>query len=311
MWPMPRPPRVRASRRRRVLRALLVLVVVATVAFAVGAALGEPRTERPYYGGFLPDRLHVHAHQGGDHLRPGNTLLAFAHAVELGVDVLELDTHLTADGVVVVIHDDTVDRTTDGTGPVASYTFEELRTLDAGHRWRPPGGAEGIHPYRDEGLTVPSLAEVLAAFPEVGINLDMKADGPNVPEATCATIREAGREASVMAASFVDANLRRFREICPEVATSAGPDEVTSFYVFNVLGLGRWTRPAADAFQVPVRQGSIEIVTSRMVRGLRERGVRVDVWTINEEAEMRRLIDLGVDGLITDRPDLALALLGR
>ncbi len=290
---------------------MIVVVVVAAVAFAVGTALGEPRSERPYYGGFLADRVHVHAHQGGDHLRPGNTLLAFAFAVELGADVLELDTHLTADGVVVVIHDDTVDRTTDGTGPVASYTFDELRALDAGFRWRPPGGAEDVHPFRGTGLTVPSLTEVLTAFPGVGVNLDMKAEVPGVAEATCATIREAGREASVMVASFVDANLRRFREVCPEVATSAGPDEVTSFYVFNLLGLGRWTRPSADAFQVPVRQGSIEVVTPRMVRGLRERGVRLDVWTVNEEAEMRRLFDLGVDGIITDRPDLALALLGR
>jgi glycerophosphoryl diester phosphodiesterase len=308
---MTRPPRVRASRRRRFLRALLVLVAVAAIAFAVGAALGEPRTERPYYGGFLPDRVHVHAHQGGDHLHPGNTLVAFAHAVELGVDVLELDTHLTADGVVVVIHDDTVDRTTDGTGLVASYALEDLEAFDAGYRWRPPGGPEDVHPFRGQGLTIPSLAEVLAAFPGVGVNVDMKADVPGVPEATCAVIREAGREDSVMVASFVDDNLRRFREVCPDVATSAGPAEVTSFYVFNLLGLGRWTRPAADAFQVPVRQGSIEVVTPRMVRGLRERGVRVDVWTVNEEAEMRRLIELGVDGIITDRPDLALALLGR
>ncbi len=305
------PPRRRGNRRRRFLRAVLVLGVLALVVFAVGVALGEPRAERPYYGTFLADRVHVHAHQGGDHLRPGNTLTAFAYAVELGADVLELDTHLTADGTVVVIHDDTIDRTTDGSGPVASYTFEALRAHDAGYRWRPPDGADGVYPYRGQGLVVPSLAEVLAAFPTVGVNLDMKSEVPGVAEATCATIREAGREASVVVASFVDANLRRFREICPEVATSAGPDEVTSFYVFNLLGLGRWTRPAADAFQVPVRQGSIEVVTPRMVRGLHERGVRLDVWTVNEEAEMRRLIDLGVDGIITDRPDLALALLDR
>ena len=293
------------------LRALLIVVALAAVTFLVGAAVGQRRIDRPYYAAFLADRVHVHAHQGGDHLWPGNTLYAFANAVALGVDVLELDTHVTADGVVVVIHDDTVDRTTDGVGAVASMTFDEIRALDAAHRWRPPGGAEGVFPYRGEGLTIPTLAEVLEAFPTVGVNLDMKASSPGVAELTCGVIRTAGRADTVMAASFHDDNLRRFREACPEVATSAGPSEVRAFYAFNLAGLGRWTRPAADAFQVPVRQGSIEIVTPRMVRGLRERNVRLDVWTINDEAEMRRLLDLGVGAIITDRPDLALALLGR
>ena len=307
---MRRPP-ARPRRRFRPLRTLGILVGLLAVAYAVGAIVGPPRPERPYYANFLADRVHVHAHAGGDHLNPGNTMQAFAHAVELGVDVLELDTQITADGVIVVIHDDTVDRTTDGTGLVVDFTYAELLELDAAYDWRPPGGDPDVHPYRGQGLVVPTLQEVLEAFPAVGVNLDMKSADPRVPEATCAVIRATGREATVMAASFLVDNLRRFRALCPDVATSAGPDEVRGFYVFNLLGLGRWTSPAADAFQVPVRQGSIEIVVPRMVRGLRERNVRLDVWTINEEAEMRRLLGLGVGGLITDRPDLALALLGR
>lgn len=306
-----RRPAARPRRRVRPLRALAVLAVFLAVAYGVGAVLGQPRSERPYYATFLGPGPHVHAHAGGDHLNPGNTMQAFAHAVALGVDVLELDTQITADGQIVVIHDDTVDRTTDGSGRVDAFTLAELQQLDAGYDWRPPGGADGDFPYRGQGLTVPTLAEVLAAFPTVGVNLDMKALDPRVPAATCDVVRAAGREATVMVASFHDANLRAFRELCPDVATSAGPDEVRAFYVFNLLGLGRWTAPAADAFQVPVREGSIEVVTPRMARGLRERHVRLDVWTINDEAEMRRLFDLGVDGIITDRPDLALALLGR
>jgi len=305
MLPMPR------SLSNRLARVLGALVVLVAVVFVVGAALGKPRQDRPYYTDFLADRVHVHAHQGGDHVWPGNTMLAFAGAVALGVDVLELDTQVTADGVVVVIHDDTVDRTTDGRGAVASMTLAELRALDAAYRWRPPGGPADVFPYRGEGHVIPTLAEVLEAFPTVGVNLDMKALEPRVPGLTCDVIRAAGRVDSVMAASFHDANLGGFRKACPEVATSAGPREVRDFYTFNLLFLGRWTVPGADAFQVPVRQGSIEIVTPRMVRGLRERNVRLDVWTINDEAEMRRLFGLGVGGIITDRPDLALALLGR
>lgn len=304
--PASRPPR---RRLRLALTAAAVLLGVLGVAYAVGAAVGERRTSRPYYAAFLADRVHVHAHAGGDHLHPGNTMVAFAHAVDLGVDVLELDTQITADGVIVVIHDDTVDRTTDGSGRVADRTLAEMQALDAGFDWRPPG--DETTPWRGRGLTVPTLAQVLEAFPNVGVNLDMKSEDPRVPQATCTVVRAAGRERSVMVASFHDEQLTRFRTLCPDVATSAGPGEVRAFYVFNLLGLGRWTAPAADAFQVPVRQGSIEVVTSRMLRGLRERNVRLDVWTVNDEAEMRRLIDLGVDGLITDRPDLALALLGR
>jgi glycerophosphoryl diester phosphodiesterase len=302
---------MRRSLPDRLARVLGMIVVLGAVVFAVGAALGKPREDRAYYTDFLSDRVHVHAHQGGDHLWPGNTMLAFANAVALGVDVLELDTQVTADGVVVVIHDDTVDRTTNGSGAVASMTLAELRALDAAYRWRPPGGPADVFPHRGEGHVIPTLAEVLEAFPTVGVNLDMKALEPRVPGLTCDVIRAAGRVDSVMVASFHDANLGGFRKACPEVATSAGPGEVRDFYTFNLLFLGRWAVPGADAFQVPVRQGSIEIVTPRMVRGLRERNVRLDVWTINDEAEMRRLLDLGVDGIITDRPDLALALLGR
>ncbi len=301
-------PRPFTDRLARVLGALVVLLAVV---YLTGAALGEQREARPYYTDFLADRVHVHAHQGGDHLWPGNTMRAFEGAVALGVDVLELDTQVTADGVVVVIHDDTVDRTTDGTGAVAEKTLDELRALDAAYRWRPPGGPADVFPHRGEGHAIPTLAEVLEAFPTVGVNLDMKALDPRVPELTCEVIRAADRVDSVMVASFHDANLSAFRQACPEVATSAGPGEVRDFYTFNLLFVGRWTLPAADAFQVPVRQGRVEIVTPRMVRGLRERNVRLDVWTINDEAEMRRLLDLGVGGIITDRPDLALALLGR
>src|SRR5699024_5272859 len=140
-----------------------------------------------------------------------------------GVDVLELDTQITADGVIVVIHDDTVDRTTDGSGRVVDMTLEELQQLDAAANW---AGPDGDYPHRGLGVTVPTLREVLETFPDVGVNIDMKSGDPRVPAATCELIRDTGREHSVMVASFVQRNLQEFRELCPAVATSAGPDEV-------------------------------------------------------------------------------------
>ena len=293
---------------RRWPRVLLAVVVLLISAYLVAWAFGERRPPHPYFTDFLPAGPHVHAHAGADHLWPGNTMLAFQGSYELGVDVLELDSQITSDGVIVVIHDDTVDRTTDGTGRVDSMTLEEIQALDPAYNWAGPAGDQ---PYRGEGLTVPTLQEVLEAFPDVGVNIDMKADDPRVPQATCDLIRRTGREQTVLVASFIQRNLHEFRRLCPEVATSAGPDEVRNFLILNLLGLGRATRPAADAFQVPVSQGSIPVVTRPFVRGLRERNVQLDVWTINDEAEMRRLFDLGVPGIITDRPDLALGILGR
>lgn len=306
-----RTPAARRHRPRRWPRVLLAIAILAASAYVVAWALGSPRPTRSYYDGFLAAGPHVHAHAGGDHLWPGNTMIAFRGAAELGVDVLELDTQITADGVIVVIHDDTVDRTTNGSGRVDAMTLEQIQALDAAWNWREPDGVFGFSPWREQGVIVPTLREVLEEFPHLGVNIDMKSDDPRVPAATCDLIRETGREHSVMVASFVQSNLREFRRLCPEVATSAGPDEVRDFLIMSVLGLGRTTSPAADAFQVPVSRDGIPVVIWPLVRSLAERNVILDVWTINDEAEMRRLFDLGVNGIITDRPDIALRLLGR
>ena len=295
----------------RALRVLAAVAVLAIAAYLVGWSVASPRADHPYYASFPPDRVLVHAHQGGDHVWPGNTMLALGEADALGVDILELDVHLTADGEVIVLHDATVDRTSDGTGRVADMTLAELRSLDAAYRWRPPGAAADTFPYRGAGLVIPTLREVLETFPDRALNVELKAPDERLASAVCALVREHDAAATVLVASFHQATLHDFRAMCPEIATSAGPAEARDFFVFNTLFLGRLVTPAVEAFQVPVRQGSLTVVTPRFARGLRERNVRLDVWTINDPAEMRRLIDMGVTGLITDRPDLALALLGR
>ena len=296
---------------RRLGRGLLWLLILLVVAAALAWWRAAPRPDHPYLTQLLGPGPHVHAHQGGDHLWPGNTMVAFEGAHALGVDVLELDVHLSADAEVVVIHDATVDRTSDGNGRVAELTLAELRELDVGYRWRPPGGAPDLFPFRGQGITIPTLREVLEAFPDAAVNVELKVDDVRLIAITCDLIRELGRERTVMVASFHQRALREVRRRCPGVATSAGPDEVRTFVLLNMVGLGRLYAPQAEAFQVPRRQAGIEIVNERLVAGLRERNVQLDVWTVNEEVEMRRLLDLGVGGLITDRPDLALGHLGR
>ena len=295
----------------RAWRALAIVALGALAAYLVAWSVAVPRADHPFYAPFAVDRVLVYGHQGGDEVWPGNTMLAFREADALGVDILELDVHLTADGEVIVLHDDTVDRTSDGTGRVADMTLAEVQAFDAAYRWRPPGAAGDEFPYRGAGLVIPTLREVLETFPDRPLNVELKAPDERLVRAVCALVREHDAAHRVLVASFHQVTLRAFRASCPEVATSAGPGEVRDFFVFNTLFLGRLVTPAAEAYQVPVRQGLLTVVTPRLVRGLRERNVRLDVWTINDPAEMRRLIDMGVSGLVTDRPDLALEVLGR
>jgi glycerophosphoryl diester phosphodiesterase len=242
------------------------------------------------------------AHRGASALAPENTLEAFRMAVEAGAGGLELDVHLTRDGHVVVIHDDNVERTTGGTGFVAEMTFEELRAFDAGHNFSPDGGR--TRPYHGKGLRVPTLAEVLQEFPGVSVNIDMKEGCPGIEAAVLEVLRETGAEGRALIVSSRHGAVRRFRRISEgKISTGASRFETGMFYVLSRLHLERLVRPAYDALQVPLRYRGIPLVTRRFIEAAHARGVRVDVWTINQAGEMRRLLDLGADVIMTDRPE--------
>lgn len=297
----------------RFLRALLIIVVILAAAYALLALLARPVAQHPYFDRFATADL-VLAHGGGQRLWPDNTMLAFESAVALGADVLEIDIHQDADGEFRVIHDGTVDRTTDGSGALAQLTGAQLDALDAGYRWTidgPRSGADGAFPYRGHGIGVPTLAQVLAAFPDTPTNIELKQDDAAAGRLLCQQLQEAGATARVMVASFHSAPLRAFRYACPDVATSATRSEATLFYVLARARLAALYSPPFQAVQVPVEQGPLTVVTPHFVRAAHARGLRVQVWTVNDRAEMDRLLAMGVDGLITDRPDRALAAMGR
>jgi glycerophosphoryl diester phosphodiesterase len=248
------------------------------------------------------------AHRGASARAPENTLEAFRLAVEAGVSGLELDVHVTRDGEVVVIHDPTVDRTTDGSGAVSAMTLEEIGRLDAGYNFSPDEGR--TFPYRGRGLRVPTLAEVYAEFPEARVNADIKRELPGAEEAVLRVIRGAGAEGRTLIASTAHPVIRRFRRVSEgRVSTAASRREIAAFYFMSRLRLEALVRPLYAALQVPVEHLGITLVTPRFVAAAHSRGVRVDVWTINEVAEMRRLLDLGVDMLMTDRPEALEGLL--
>jgi glycerophosphoryl diester phosphodiesterase len=292
-------------RRRNVLLAVSLAVILV---LALLYALARPRPERAFFA--RGQDVLILAHQGGDRLWPGNTLYAFERAAALGADVLELDIHASRDGHLVVIHDDTVDRITNGTGRVGDLTLAELQALDAGYRWSPERTGSDF-PYRGRGVGIPTLDEVLTAFPDHRVNIEIKPPTPGVAGPLCALIRERGRAETVLVGSFHHAALREFRAACPEVVTSASPREVLTFYVLHRAFLARFYTPAADAFQVPERQGGLRVVTPRFVADARAKNVDVHVWTVDDADDMERLIGYGVDGIITDRPDRLARVLGR
>lgn len=299
----------------RLLRALAGTLVVLLALYLVLAAIASPRPAHAY------DRLlpqagpAVLAHAGGALLWPDNTLAAFDGAARLGADVLELDVHETSDGEFVVIHDDTVDRTTDGAGPVSAMSMRELRSLDAGFRWTAEGpradGSEDAFAYRGQGVSLPTLGEVLAAFDDVAVNVEIKQADVDVARRLCVYLRERDATARVMVGSFHGRPLSAFRAECPEVATSASQPEVAFFVALQKLRLSAVLTPPYDALQVPRTFSGIQVVTPQFVDAAQARGLDVHVWTVNDAEGMRELVEMGVDGIITDRPDRALAVLGR
>ncbi|MFC4452259.1 glycerophosphodiester phosphodiesterase [Deinococcus sonorensis] len=277
------------------IRLPLLAVLLASL---VSCAAPHAGTANPY----IVNEPWILAHQGGEDLWPSNTLLAFQQAAQLGVNMLDTDMHATRDGVLVLSHDETVDRLTDGQGRIRDLTLAQLKTLDAGYRFTPDGGQS--YPYRGQGLTIPTLDEALSAHPELPWTIEIKQDTPSIAEPFCAELRQRGMTGRVVVASFSDKAMQDFRRTCPEVATSMTERELRPLVLLSKVGLSRLAGTPGQLAQVPARSGSIEVVTPSFVRQMHALGVAVHVWTINDPAEMRRLLDLGVDGLDTDRPDL-------
>jgi glycerophosphoryl diester phosphodiesterase len=292
---------------KKLFKFLIGLILVFGAVYILLALLAKPAPNHPFFD--PDDEMLVIAHQGGNNLRPDNTLSAYKNAWNLGVDVLEMDVHSTRDDVLVLIHDDTVDRTTDGSGRVLDYTFQELQALDAGYNWTEDDGA--TYPYRGQGITIPALEEVFTTFPDSRMNIEIKQSEPSITASLCNLIRSHGMSERVLIASFDQETIQTFREDCPEVATTAGQSEVILLYGLSLVYLERLYSPAAEAVQVPEYREGIHVLIPRFVKAAQERNMDVHVWTVNEVNQMQRMLDLGLDGIITDNPDQLLDLLGR
>lgn len=256
-----------------------------------------------------PARPLVIAHRGGAGISPENTLFAYKRAIDLGVDMLELDIHRTSDGELVVIHDSKVDRTTDGSGAISALTLEEIKKLDAGFRWTNDGGK--TFPFRGQGIKIPTLREVFEAFPDIKINIEPKYETPSPVAPLCNLIKEFNREDKVIVGSFRDEVLEDFRKTCPDVATSASPSEATMFLARYKIGLSQNSRPEMQVLQIPQSIGSLAIVDENYIKAIHERDLEIHVWTINDVEDMKHLIKIKADGIMTDYPDRLLKVLNE
>lgn len=270
---------------------------------------------------WLSRRILNYAHQGGAREAPSSTLLAMRQALEAGATALELDLHATADGEVVVSHDPTVDRTTNGTGCIAEMTLDAVQSLDAAYWWIPGSvvdhqGGPSDYPLRgrapdDPELRIPTLREVLEAFPSTYLNVDIKQTSPAVQpyERLVADLfRDHGREDDVIVASFHDAATDAFSAIAPDVSTAAGLAGMAGFY----FAVRDGTEPPPmrhHALQVPPSHEGTTVVDTAFVGAAHEAGLAVHVWTIDEAEEMERLVDLDVDGVMTDCPSVLAGVL--
>jgi glycerophosphoryl diester phosphodiesterase len=290
----------------KIIRALGGLILICFIVYGVFYALARPIPDHPY---FNPDKFLVIAHRGGRSLGPENTIFTFKRAVELGTDVLEMDLQATSDGTLIIIHDREVDRTTNGKGAVDSFTLSEIKKLDAGFRWSPD--KSGNFPLRNRGITIPTLTEVFKAFPGTRMNLEIKSSRVNTIQDLCRSIRENGMAQKVLVACFDAGKLGEFRSVCPEVATSAGASEVLIFYWLQWAQMESAYSPNAQAMQIPEAYGEYRIATRRFIDAAHARNMRIHVWTVNDSAAMQRLIDLNVDGIMTDFPDRLLNVFKR
>ena len=222
---------------------------------------------------------------------------AFTQAVALGFRFLETDLQMTADGVLVCVHDATVDRTTEGTGAVVGFSFEELASLDAGFRHNSRGG----YPFRESGVSIPSLEEAVTTLTDTSFVVDLKGDGQVALLADL--IQRLSLHDRLIVGSFSDQRLDEFRRATRgRVATSTGP--MMSRLWLLTSRVGRGAGGDASALQLPTQVRGVKVVDKKLVDTAHAHGLQVHVWTVNDPAEMEAYLDLEVDGIISDRPDL-------
>lgn len=250
------------------------------------------------------------AHRGGSALAPENTFPAFDRAAALGADALEIDVRLTLDGAVVVFHDEDTERLTGEPGTIEARKLAEVEALDAAHAFSPNSGAS--FPLRGRGVKVPTFAATLAHHPTMRLNVDAKTEDPALAEALARDVRAAGALDRVCLGSFFDAQADRLGKLLPGVCRYLPQGAATCHVLAAKSGATGGGCPVGyELADLPHHLSGMTVVDARVVAYFHGRGIPVHVWTVDDEREMRELLALGVDGIVTDRPDVLARVLGR
>ena len=251
--------------------------------------------------GFLNPMPRVVAHRGDSKHFPENTIEAFLSAVEMGIDVIETDVHLSKDNQVVIWHDETLDRNTNGSGRIEDHSVNELLEFDAGFTFTKDGGK--TFPFREKNVKLCTLEEALIKCPKQRFNIDLKTKDLRIVDEFINVVRKLKAEHRVCCASFHLENLLAIRAKAPDILTSVTTKEVIPLLLKQKLNI--LPKKLADRkiiFQVPPSQGLIKVITPRFIKMMHKRGAVIMVWTINEEDKMRELFKMGVDSIMTDDP---------
>ncbi len=299
------------KRKKLLLFIVLIIGVLALFVIIVNLIPPEKIKEKPFFKGSKPL---VMAHQGGEKLAPSNTMLAFHQAASMGVDALEFDLHITKDGKLVAIHDPTVDRTTNRKGKVVNYTLDELEKMDAGYRFQ---NLNGEYRYRGKGAQIPTVEEIFQAFPKMKMNIEIKDTNPpekidEMVHKLWTLIQKYNKEDDVLMASFDQKTNEKMEKVSNgRLSISGGQQEATRYVILQKLKLGNLYSPGANALQLPIEDKGLNLATSSLIRQAHQLGMEVHYWTIDDRKTMERLLDMGADGIITNRPDILLDVMKK
>jgi len=312
-------------------RFFITLFLILAIWIAIQFWLAEPA---PQMSANNNSHFVTIAHRGGRGLAPENTLMAFENSDKIGVDILEMDIHLTRDHQLIIIHDSTLNRTTNGKGKVNNFSLSEIQKFDAAYFFsRDPiynnrrdsaiyqhlENENRLFPLRGKGVKIPKLLDVFRRFPQKRMIIEIKASDEKIVDPFCQMIKNFNKEDQLIVGSFSGKVLNRFRRDCPKVATSATALEATQFVLSDKIGLSGAITPGYIGLLVPPElkltlfghKPSISVASHSLMRAVHKKRLIVLIWTVNETEEMKKLIDVGVNGIMTDYPDRLLKLVGR
>lgn len=251
---------------------------------------------------FDPPLPRLYGHRGSSAHYPENTLPSFRAALDAGMPYLELDVWATRDGHVVIHHDENTLRLCGVNRRICDCTLPEVKDLDAGHTFSLDGGKS--FPFRGKGISIPTLDELFQACPDALYNIEIKQESPPVETLVLAAIRRAGKENTVLMAAEKDQVMQRLRPLCGDIPTSFSYGELEAFFGWLGRGCPSGYHPPGVALQIPETYGMKTLVSPPMLEAAHSLGLEVHVWTVNKPADMERLLKWGVDGIMSDLPEI-------